>query len=82
LKIEKCMSTSAAAKQLVIHIWTAYKWISQHYAWPDSIFEDCNKVGRRCTLTVEHKTTVMNFIDTISSGDCSWSDRPFIETIQ
>ena len=30
---------------------------------PDSIFESCKKVGRKCILTEEHKTTVINFID-------------------
>ncbi|CEG77942.1 hypothetical protein RMATCC62417_12613 [Rhizopus microsporus] len=31
---------------------------------PDSIFEVCKQVGRKCILTEEHKTTVVNFIDT------------------
>jgi transposase-like protein len=30
LKIEKCMSASAAAKQLGIHIRTVYRWVSQY----------------------------------------------------
>ena len=30
---------------------------------PDSIFESCKKVGRKCILTEEHKTTIINFID-------------------
>ncbi|CEJ01567.1 hypothetical protein RMCBS344292_15590 [Rhizopus microsporus] len=30
---------------------------------PDSIFESCKNVGRKCILTEEHKTTVTNFID-------------------
>ncbi|CEG70127.1 hypothetical protein RMATCC62417_06076 [Rhizopus microsporus] len=52
LKIEKCMTAAAAAKQLGIHPRTAYRWISH-----------CKKVGRKCILTEEHKTTVINLID-------------------
>ncbi|KAG1130496.1 hypothetical protein G6F42_004120 [Rhizopus arrhizus] len=63
LKIEKCMTASAAAKQLGIHPRTAYRWVSQSNACPDSIFESCKKTGRKCILTEEHKTTVINFID-------------------
>ncbi|CAO3677767.1 unnamed protein product [Rhizopus stolonifer] len=43
LKIEKCMSASAAAKQLGIHVRTAQRWVKQYNACPDSIFEDCEK---------------------------------------
>ncbi|CEG71209.1 hypothetical protein RMATCC62417_06978 [Rhizopus microsporus] len=39
------------------------KWVSQYNACPDSIFESCKKVGRKCILTEEHKTTVIDFID-------------------
>ncbi|KAG0176633.1 hypothetical protein DFQ29_005880 [Apophysomyces sp. BC1021] len=63
LKIEKCMSASAAAKQLGIHVRTAQRWINQYNMCPDSILESYKKVGRKCILTEEHKTTVMNFID-------------------
>jgi transposase len=35
---------------------------------PDSIFEDCEKIGRKCILTEEHKATVVNFIDTNPSA--------------
>ncbi|KAI8646609.1 hypothetical protein BD408DRAFT_336671, partial [Parasitella parasitica] len=28
-----------------------------------SIFESCEKVGRKCVLTEEHKSTAINFID-------------------
>ncbi|CEJ05592.1 hypothetical protein RMCBS344292_19530 [Rhizopus microsporus] len=63
LKIEKCMSASAAAKQLGIHARTAQRWVKQYNACPDSTFEDCEKVGCKCVLTEEHKTTVINFID-------------------
>ncbi|KAI8989505.1 hypothetical protein BDB01DRAFT_842174 [Pilobolus umbonatus] len=63
LKIEKCMTAASAAKQLGIHIRTAYRWISRYTACPDSIFESCKKVGRKCILTEEHKATVITFID-------------------
>ena len=57
------MSASAAAKQLGIHILTAQRWVRQYNMCPDSIFESCKNVGRKCILTEEHKTTVTNFID-------------------
>ncbi|KAI9013756.1 hypothetical protein CLU79DRAFT_768611, partial [Phycomyces nitens] len=56
LKIEKCMSASAAAKQLGIHIRTAQRWVKQYNMCPDSIFEVCKQVG-------QHKTAVIDFID-------------------
>ncbi|KAG1494869.1 hypothetical protein G6F47_006800 [Rhizopus delemar] len=59
----RCMTASAAAKQLGIHPRTAYRWVSQYNACPDSIFESCEKTGRKYILTEEHKTTVINFID-------------------
>ena len=63
LKIEKCMTAAATAKQLGIHTQTAYRWVSQYNACPDSIFESCKKVGHKCILTEKHKMTVINFID-------------------
>ncbi|CAO3678861.1 unnamed protein product [Rhizopus stolonifer] len=57
------MSASTAAKQLGIHIPTAQRWIRQYNVCPDSIFESCKNVGRKCILTEEHKATVINFID-------------------
>ncbi|KAL1927702.1 hypothetical protein VTP01DRAFT_3523 [Rhizomucor pusillus] len=63
LKIEKCMSASAAAKQLGIHIRTAQKRAKKYNMCPDSIFETCKQVGRKCILSEEHKTAVINFID-------------------
>ncbi|CEI92055.1 hypothetical protein RMCBS344292_06329 [Rhizopus microsporus] len=63
LKIEKCMSASAAAKQLGIHIRTAQKWVKQYNACSDSIFNNCKQVGRKCILTEEHKTAVVESID-------------------
>ncbi|CEG76421.1 hypothetical protein RMATCC62417_11318 [Rhizopus microsporus] len=63
LKIEKCMSASAAAKQLGIHIQTAQRWDKQYNMCPDSIFDVCKQTGRKCILSKEHKTAVINFID-------------------
>lgn len=53
LKIEKCMSASAAAKHSGIHIRTAQRWVKQYYMCPDSIFETCKRVGRKCILSEE-----------------------------
>ncbi|KAL1929533.1 hypothetical protein VTP01DRAFT_1671 [Rhizomucor pusillus] len=63
LKIEKCMSASAAAKQLGIHIRTAQRWVKQYNLLPGSIFESCKQIGRKCILNEEHKTAVIHFID-------------------
>jgi len=57
------MSTSAAAKQLGIHIRTAQRWVKQYNMCPDSIFEVCKQAGRKCILSKEHKTAVVNFMD-------------------
>ncbi|CEP17182.1 hypothetical protein [Parasitella parasitica] len=57
------MSASAAAKQLGIHIRTAQRWVKQYSMCPDSIFDSCNRVGRKCILNEEHKRSVVNFID-------------------
>lgn len=37
--------------------------VKRYNAYPESIFESCKKVGRKCSLIEEHKTTVINFID-------------------
>ncbi|ORE19834.1 hypothetical protein BCV71DRAFT_262559 [Rhizopus microsporus] len=39
------------------------RWVKQYTMCPDSIFETCKQIGRKCILTEEHKTTVINFID-------------------
>ncbi|KAG1449480.1 hypothetical protein G6F46_009912 [Rhizopus delemar] len=41
----------------------SYRWVSQYNACPVSIFDSGKKVGRKCILTEEHKTTVISFID-------------------
>ncbi|KAL1925859.1 hypothetical protein VTP01DRAFT_7283 [Rhizomucor pusillus] len=63
LKIEKCMSASAAAKQLDIRIRTAQRWVKKYDECPDSIFESGKKRGRRRILYEEHKRTFTDFID-------------------
>ncbi|SAL97564.1 hypothetical protein [Absidia glauca] len=63
LKIEKCMSASAAAKQLGIHIRTAQRWVRQYSLCPDGIFDNCKQVSRKCILSKEHKSVIINFID-------------------
>lgn len=35
---------------------------------PDNIFDNCNRVGRKCILTEEHKKVVINFIGTNPSA--------------
>ncbi|CEG65850.1 hypothetical protein RMATCC62417_02547 [Rhizopus microsporus] len=55
--------TAAVTKQLGIHPRTAQRWVKQYNACPDSIFESCKIVDRRCILTEEHKATVISFID-------------------
>lgn len=64
LKIEGCMSATAAAKQLSAHVRAAQKLFKQYNTCPNSIFEDYEKVGRKCILTEEYKATFVNFIDT------------------
>ncbi|KAI8349950.1 hypothetical protein EDC96DRAFT_554625 [Choanephora cucurbitarum] len=54
LKIEECRHASATAKQ----------WVKQY----DSIFEACKQFGRKCILSKEDKTAVINFIDSSSSA--------------
>ncbi|CEG75084.1 hypothetical protein RMATCC62417_10190 [Rhizopus microsporus] len=68
LKIKKYMSASASVKQLGIHIRTAQRWVKQYDMCSDSIFEDTKKVGRKCVLAEEHKTTIINFIDASPSA--------------
>jgi transposase len=57
------MSASAAATQLGIHVRTAQRWVKQYSTCPDSIFDTCKRVGRKCILTEAHKSAVINFID-------------------
>ncbi|KAG1474144.1 hypothetical protein G6F56_000524 [Rhizopus delemar] len=68
LKMEKFLSASAAAKQLGIHIRTARRWIKQYNKCPDSIFDSCNRVDRKCILTDEYKRSIVSFIDTNPSA--------------
>ncbi|OAD66447.1 Homeodomain-like DNA binding domain-containing transcription factor [Phycomyces blakesleeanus NRRL 1555(-)] len=61
--IEKCVSASATAKQLGIHIRTAQRRVKQYNMRPDSIFDVSKQVGRKCVLNDEHKKIVAKFID-------------------
>ncbi|KAG1446781.1 hypothetical protein G6F56_009466 [Rhizopus delemar] len=63
LKIEKCMSASAAVKQFGVHIWMAQRRAKQYSMSPDNIFDSCTRVGRKRILTEEHKRAIINFID-------------------
>ncbi|KAI9026402.1 hypothetical protein CLU79DRAFT_678784, partial [Phycomyces nitens] len=67
LKIEKCMSASAAAKQLDIHVRTSQRWVRQYSLYPDSMFESCKQVGHKCILSKDHKTVIVDFIDANTS---------------
>ncbi|CEG71969.1 hypothetical protein RMATCC62417_07607 [Rhizopus microsporus] len=57
------MSASAIVKRLGTHIRTAQRWVKRYNACSDGNFESYKKVGRKCILIEEHKTTVINFID-------------------
>ncbi|KAL1936279.1 hypothetical protein VTP01DRAFT_413 [Rhizomucor pusillus] len=63
LKIEKCMSASAATKQLGMHVRTAQRWVKQYEEHPDSIFESGRKKGRIRIVTEEHVKAVIDFTD-------------------
>jgi hypothetical protein len=39
------------------------RWVNQYNVCSNGIFESYKKVGRKCVLTEEHKTTAINFID-------------------
>ncbi|CEG82452.1 hypothetical protein RMATCC62417_16521 [Rhizopus microsporus] len=61
LFFSKCLSASAAARQLGIHIRAAQRWVKRYYEDPESIFE--KKTGRRRILGEEHKSLLLNYID-------------------
>ena len=63
LKIEKCMSASAAAKQLCIHVRAAQRLVKQYEEDPDSIFDSKKKLGRKPILNEEHKKTIIDYVD-------------------
>jgi transposase len=63
LFFSKCLSASAAAKQLGIHIRAAQRWVKRYYENPESIFEKKKKSGRRRILGEEHKQFILNYID-------------------
>ncbi|KAG1052847.1 hypothetical protein G6F43_005032 [Rhizopus delemar] len=59
----KCLSASAAARQLGIHVRSAQRWVKRYYEDPESIFEKKKKSGRRRILGEEHKQFILNYID-------------------
>ncbi|KAL1925902.1 hypothetical protein VTP01DRAFT_7241 [Rhizomucor pusillus] len=63
LLFEKCLSASAAAKQLGIHVRTARRWAKQYERDPDSIFQKHRKTGRPRLLNEEHKEMILDCID-------------------
>ncbi|KAI7861933.1 hypothetical protein BDF14DRAFT_1862271 [Spinellus fusiger] len=67
LFFSKCLSASAATKQLGIHIHAAQKWVKRYYD-PESIFEKKKKSGRHCILGEEHKQFILNYIDENASA--------------
>lgn len=71
LKIDKCLSAYAAAKQLEINIRTAQRWVKQYNERPDSILENRRKRARKPILTSDHQSSVINFIDNDPSATVS-----------
>ena len=56
------MSTSAATKQLGIHIRAAHRRVKQYEQDPDSIF-DSKKQGRKHIINNGHKMTVIKYVN-------------------
>ncbi|KAI9282316.1 hypothetical protein BY458DRAFT_552534 [Sporodiniella umbellata] len=54
--------------KLGIHIRTAQRWARQYSLCPDDIFDNGKQVGRKCILSKEHKTVIINFIDASPSA--------------
>ncbi|KAG0763740.1 hypothetical protein G6F62_003198 [Rhizopus arrhizus] len=63
LLLDKCLSASAAAKQLSIHVRAAQRWSKQYNNDPDSIFAKHRKTGRPRLLNEEHKKVILDCID-------------------
>ncbi|KAG1457808.1 hypothetical protein G6F56_006532 [Rhizopus delemar] len=63
LFFSKCLSTSAAARPLGIHIRAAQRCAKRYYDNSESIFEKKKKSGRRRILGEEHKQFLLNYID-------------------
>ncbi|OAD68052.1 Homeodomain-like DNA binding domain-containing transcription factor [Phycomyces blakesleeanus NRRL 1555(-)] len=63
--MDKCLSASAAVRQLDIHIRTVQKWVKCYYEDPESIFEKKRKrkSGRRRILGDKHKDSLLRYID-------------------
>ncbi|KAL1929229.1 hypothetical protein VTP01DRAFT_2288 [Rhizomucor pusillus] len=63
LLFEKCMTASAAAKQLGINVRTGQRSAKQYEKEPDSIFKKRKKSGRPRILNEEHKQFILEYID-------------------
>ena len=63
LLLDKCLSASAAAKRLSIHVRAAQRWTKQYNKDPDSIFAKHRKIGRPHLLNEEHKKVILDCID-------------------
>jgi transposase len=63
LLFERCLSATAAAKQLGIHVHIGQKWAEQYERDPNSIFEKRRKTGRPRILNEEHKKAILECID-------------------
>ncbi|KAG1503159.1 hypothetical protein G6F52_012303 [Rhizopus delemar] len=63
LFFSKCLSASAAARQLGIHVRAAQRWVKRYYEDPESIFEKKKKSGRHRILREEHKQCLLEYID-------------------
>ncbi|KAG1056780.1 hypothetical protein G6F43_001349 [Rhizopus delemar] len=64
LKFEKCLSASAAAKQLGINARTAQRWSQEYDKDPDGVFDNKKrKTERKPALQEEHKRYLQDYID-------------------
>ncbi|CAO0790837.1 unnamed protein product [Mucor circinelloides] len=63
LFFSKCLSASAAARQLGIHVRAAQRWAKRYHEDPESIFEKKKKSGRHRILGEEHEHFLLNYID-------------------
>ncbi|KAG1464724.1 hypothetical protein G6F56_005024 [Rhizopus delemar] len=64
LKLEKCLSASAAAKQLGINARTAQRWSQEYDKDPDGVFDNKKRrIERKPTLQEVHKLFLQGYID-------------------
>ncbi|ORE02893.1 hypothetical protein BCV72DRAFT_338371 [Rhizopus microsporus var. microsporus] len=63
LLFDKCLSASAVAKQLGVHVHAAQRWAKQYNNNTDSIFEKHRNIGRPRLHNEEHKKVILDCID-------------------